>query len=137
MTIDIWNVLHDGPIVRITGTIPGDIELAVAICYLRERFPEPGDCILLTLHGCTSLSYERWDSGAVLTDLELIVSSEPEILSADEPTSVLCSNGTLHVQASDFSLALDSGRAITFDELCSVAEAYWTEWSKRANHPQS
>jgi hypothetical protein len=38
----------------------------------------------------------------------------------------------LRVRAADFSLALDSGRAINLDELCSVAEAYWTEWSERA-----
>jgi hypothetical protein len=45
MNADIWNVLHDGPIDRITGTIPGDIQFAVAIRYLRER--------------CTAISYQR------------------------------------------------------------------------------
>ena len=132
MNADVWNVLHDGPIVRIIGTIPGDIQFAIAIGYLRERFHDPGDCILLTLHGCTSLSYEHWDSGAVSTDFASILSVEPEILSADEPTTVFCDSGTLRVHASDFSLALDSGRAITLDELFAVSEAYWTEWSDRA-----
>lgn len=72
----------------------------------------------------------------VVTDYADIVATEPEILRADEPTTVFCSNGTLRVQASDFSLALDSGRAITLDELRSVDDAYWTEWSERANNPQ-
>ncbi|MHA3774777.1 hypothetical protein ACXR0O_24915 [Verrucomicrobiota bacterium sgz303538] len=132
MNADIWNVLHDGPIVRISGTIPGDVQFAVSIGYLRNRFPDPGDCILLTLHGCTSISYQLWDSESVVTDLTSIAAAEPEILSADEPTTVFCVNGTLRVHATDFSLALDSGRAITFDDLRSVADAYWTEWSERA-----
>ena len=40
-------------------------------------------------------------------------------------------NGTIRVTATGFSLELDSGRAITFDELCSVAEAYWKELKER------
>ena len=127
MNSKIWNVLHDGPIVRITGTIPGDIQLAIAISYLRERFPDPGDCILLTLHGCTMLSYEQCDSGTVHTDFASILSVEPEILSADEPTTVFCDSGTLRVHTDDYSLKLDSGRAITLDELRAVSQAYWTE----------
>jgi hypothetical protein len=132
MNADIWNVLHDGPIVHITGTIPGDVQFAVSIGYLRKHFPDPGDCILLALHGCTLISYQLWDSESVVTDLDSIAAAEPEILSADDPATVFCVNGTLRVHAANFSLALDSGRAITLEDLCSVADAYWTEWSERA-----
>lgn len=131
MNVDIWNVLHDGPIARITGTIPGDIQFAVSIEYLRRRFSDPGEHILLTLRDCTSLSFQAWDSDTVVTDLGAIAAAEPEILSADEPATVFCVNGTLRVHAADFSLSLDSGRAIALDELCAVAESYWTEWSDR------
>ncbi|QDU31565.1 hypothetical protein ETAA8_67240 [Anatilimnocola aggregata] len=132
MNADIWNVLHDGPIVSLTGSIPGDVRFAVAIGYLRKRFPDPGECILLTLHGCTALSYLVWETNEVLTDLVAIAAAEPEILSADEPTTVVCNGGTLQVQASGFSLALDSGRAITIDDLFAVAAAYWTEFENRS-----
>ena len=131
MNADIWNVLHDGSVVRITGTIPGDIQFAVSIAYLRKRFPDPGDCILLTLHGCTAISYQLWDSESVITDLASIGAAKPEILSADEATTVFCANGTLRVHATNFSLTLDSGRAITLEDLCNAAETYWTEWSER------
>lgn len=133
MNADVWNVLHDGSVVRITGAIPGDVQFAVAIGYLRKRFSDPGECILLTLHGCTAISYQLWDADTAVTDLTAIAAAEPEILNADEPSTVFCVNGTLRVHAADFSLALDGGRAITFDELCSVAEAYWTEWSERSS----
>jgi hypothetical protein len=131
MKPDIWNVLHDGSIVRICGAIPGDVQLAVEIRYLRARFPDPGDCLLLTLHGCTLLSYEDWTTGVISTDLAEIAASEPEILNSDEPTTVICNGGTLRIEAVDFSLALDNGRAITLEEWCAAAEAYWTEWSQR------
>jgi hypothetical protein len=77
----------------IAGTIPGDVQFAVSIGYLRKRFPDPGDCILLTLHGCTSISCRLWDSESVITDLASIAAAEPEILSADGPTTVFCVNG--------------------------------------------
>jgi hypothetical protein len=132
MNADFWNVLHDGRIVRVCGAVPGEVQLAIDIGYLRERFAAPGDCILVTLHDCTAFSYEHWDSDAVSTDFASILSVEPAILSADEPGTVFCNSGTLRVHASGFSLALDSGCSITLDELLAVAEAYWTEWSERA-----
>jgi len=129
MKADIWNVLHDGSIIGVSGTIPGDVEFVVWIDYLRNRFPDPGDRILLTLHGCSTLSYQPYEEDATLTDFDDIAKAEPEILRAkdwSDASVVECVGGTLRVMASDFSLSLDSGRAITLDELCAVSEAYWT-----------
>ena len=95
------------------------------------------DAGFFMLHDCTSLGCQLWDSRTVVIDVAAIAAAKPEILSAEDATTVLCSDGTLRVCAADFSLALDSGRAITFADLCSVSDAYWTEWSECANNARS
>lgn len=135
MNADIWNVLHDGSIVGVLGAVPGDVRLVIWIDYLRDGFPYPGNRILLTLHDCTSLSFQPYEAETALTDLDAIARAEPEILQAHDWTdasTVDCAGGTLRVTAAEFSLALDNGLSITFDELCAVSEAYWTAFGKSA-----
>ena len=38
----------------------------------------------------------------------------------------------LEVVAADGAVRLDTGRAVTLQELIEVADSYWTEWSERA-----
>ena len=140
MNAEIWNLLHDGSILEISGSIPGNVHLAVRIDYLRDRFPDPGHRIVLTLHGCTSFSYQPLESSASfadsavpLTDLSAIAAAKPEIRHAKDWTHahlVECGDGDLEAIAEGFSLALDNGRPISFEDLCAVAESYWTEFAK-------
>ncbi len=135
MNPEFWNVLHDGFITHVGGSVPGDVQLAVEIDCLRRRFADPGDRIVLTLHGCTTLSYQPFEEEP-LTDFAAIAEAQPEILHAKEWTDasfVECVGGDLRVTAIGFSLALDNGRPISLDELCAAAEAYWAEWSERAS----
>jgi len=135
LTPDIWNVLHDGTIVEATGAVPGDVRLNIDIDYLRRRFPEAGQYLILTLHDCTCLAYEPDDPKGSITNLEAMGAAEPKILKAEDWTDankVYCVSGTLRVFTRAFSLALDSGRSITLQELKDVSEAYWTEWEERA-----
>ena len=131
----IWNVLHDGSIISIQGAFPGTVRFAVSIQYLREQFPYPGETIQGTLTDCTRFAYRDYEAPEFCTDLPAIAASEPEILSAEmrsDISEVCCVGGTLEVRAGGGSLALDSGRVITLQELIDVSEAYWTEWSERA-----
>jgi hypothetical protein len=114
MNVEIWNILHDGTIVQISGSIPGEVEMAIEIEYLRQRFSDPGQSILLLLHNCTAVGYQAGDDDAVVTDFAAIAAAQLEILSADEPTTVCCGGGFLHVDATDCSIALDSRRRIIF-----------------------
>jgi len=67
MKADIWNVLHDGSILEVSGTVPGDVQMAVWIEYLRNRFPDPGERIIVTLHGCSALSYKPFEEDETIT----------------------------------------------------------------------
>jgi hypothetical protein len=131
----IWNVIHDGSIIAVRGTVPGTVRFDVSIQYLRERFTDPGEVIQVTLTDCTRFAYRDYEAEDFCTDLPAIAASEPEVLSAElrgDMSEVCCVGGTLEVRASGGSLALDSERAITLQELVDVSEAYWTEWSERA-----
>jgi len=132
----IWNVLHDGSVVAVSGTIPGKVQLDVSIDYLRERFSDSGKTIRLTLIDCTRFAYRDFNTGEKFsTDLSAIAAMEPEVLSAEmrgDLSVIDCSGGILEVTAKDALVALDSGRSITLQELLDVSEAYWTEWQQRA-----
>jgi hypothetical protein len=61
----------------------------------------------------------------------------PEILSATFANGVCeveYAGGVLEVTATDGSVRLDSGLAVTLQELIDVADAYSHEWSERAKN---
>jgi hypothetical protein len=131
---DICNVLHDGSIEGITGSVPGTLVVDVGIIYLRERIPDPGTLIRITLTDCTLFSYLDFPSSKTVTDLPAIVALDLEIKSAGmegEVCEVYCADGVLKVIAASGSISLDSGRAVTLDELCGEAEGYWSDWTER------
>jgi len=137
LNADICNLLHDGSIDQAVGAVPGDVQLSISIDYLRRRFPEVSEHVVLTLHECTCLAYDPDDPPGSLTDLQAIATAKPQILKAEDwtdPNKVYCVSGTLRVFASAFSLALDNGRIITFEELASVSEAYWREFDEPSSN---
>lgn len=127
----IWNVLHDGGIDRIVGSVPGDVRVFVGIEYLRERFSEEGDEFVVRLTECTTFYFSLYDSEETITDLESIANESMSILSAEMNDSIcrlFTDTGVLEIQCADGSVALDSGREIPLDELFSTAEEYWKQW---------
>lgn len=133
---DVFNVLHDGDIVAISGIVPGTVLLDIDIKYLRRRFPEPGKIIKLTIIGCTHFAYRDFDESKFITDLSAIEAFKPMIIGAvmrGEICDVDCLKGPLEITATDGSLSLDNGRPVSLEELIGIADAYWKEWSE---HPE-
>ncbi|MEW6027054.1 MAG: hypothetical protein AB1599_07165 [Planctomycetota bacterium] len=129
----VWNVLHDGEIVAISGSVPGTVALDIDINYLRRRFHDPGKIIKLTIIGCTHFAYRDFDDSKFITNLSAIEAFKPVIMGAvmrGEICAVDCLKGPLEVTATDGSLSLDNGRPVSLEELISVADAYWKEWSE-------
>ena len=131
----IWNVLHDGGVERIVGSVPGDVRVYVGIEYLRERFSDDGDQIVVCLSGCTKFSHRLYDAENAVTDFTSIANESGTILSAEMNGSVcrvFTDLGVLEMQCRGGSVSLDSGRAISLNELQSVAQAYWDEWGSNS-----
>jgi hypothetical protein len=126
MNHDVWNVFHDGDIVSVVGSAPGEVCIEIEIQYLRELFTDPGTSIFLTLHKCTRYEYELFKNPEVAGDMEIL-----SVKTVGDVGQVCCQTGILYVCAEDFSMKLDSGRTISFEELCWVSAWYWADWSGR------
>jgi len=138
---EIWNVLHDGGIAAINGVIPGDVEIRVSIPYWRKMFSADGDDIIVRLANCAKLTMKIWEKDFTTDDIERIVGTDTEILSTeseDVPVHIITTFGELDIDFEAFSLSLDNGRPITFEELCDACENYWNRWeneAKKQNKP--
>ncbi|MEO1527461.1 MAG: hypothetical protein AAFX06_18690 [Planctomycetota bacterium] len=131
----IWNVLHDGGVDRIVGSVPGEVRVHVGIEYLRERFPDDGDEFVVCLLACSRLSHRLYDDENSITDMEAIANLSATILSAEMDGAVcrvFTDLGVLEMECRGGRVFLDSGRPIPLTELLSVAEAYWDEWESKS-----
>jgi hypothetical protein len=129
----IWNILHDGVIVAVDGTLPGDLRIDVEVGYLRKRIPDPGTLIQVALFGCTRFAFREYERSQFSNALAEIATTRPEIVSAsmkDGVCEVDCTTGTLEVVTLNGSISLDSGREVTLAELTAVADGYWKEWKE-------
>lgn len=130
MSVELWNLLHDGSLTKLSGQVPGRVELTVEIDYLREIFRPAGRGFVVTLTGCTRLEFQPWDAESAVTNFAELARLEPELLSADERDdliTVTCVDGVLRLVYSSASVRLDTGRGITLAELESAAQNYWDE----------
>lgn len=140
---DLWNVLHDGTIVAVTGQVPGEVRLEIEADYLRIRFNDEGQLFALTLRDYSRLVFKPWEEGqTAICRLDELGALALWILSAEEvdgKCAVSCSRkvatgagGVLEVVATDAVLSLDTGRVVSKDEIETIADAYWAEWSSRS-----
>ena len=117
------------------GSVPGELTLQIKIPYIRKMFSESGDDILLRLTSCTRFAMKIWEEDLLTSDPERIVASDTEILSTeseDIPVHVVTTQGEIDAEFQSFTLALDDGQPITFEELCDACERYWTRWEEDA-----
>lgn len=127
----VWHLLHDGSVVAIEGSVPGDLTIVVEIAYLRCLLPEPGDRFLVRLIGCSLLEYHRFLIDQTLigdfTDNE---AEEPEILDArlaDQAVVLAMTVGAgtyreLWMRYQGLSVTLEDGRPVAIEELVELAE---------------
>jgi len=130
---DIWNILHDGEIAEINRKSTHHIQLRIYIPYLGNMFPEVGENIWVDLHNTKKFEMKIWDEDITTSDFDKIVSTGTEILSTestDVPVHVVSTLGDLFIDFESYSLSLDSGKQITFDELVDGCSRYWKNWEE-------
>ena len=130
----IWNVLHDGVIVAVDGVLPGDLRIRrrdrlFTKAHSRPRYFHSSSS--KRLHSlCLLRSTKKSEFSTALND---IAAMGPEFVNASMKSGICeidCVDGTLEVVAADGSIFLDSGRAVTLEELTAVASSYWKEWKE-------
>jgi hypothetical protein len=137
MDVRLWNLLHDGHINRIEGSLPGDLRLEVSVLYLRQMLPGEGEGFFVLLSKCSRFEYVPWDEQPI-EDLRAIEALSPELLSAEpgDPIEVCCSGGMLRLRYEAARVELDSGEPIDIDSLENAAVRYWRKFEARTQLPQ-
>lgn len=132
MVARLWNLLHDGVIVRIDGSAPGDLEIEVKARYLCEMFAGAGQGFVIQLRGCSLFKFTPWGL-LTITELREIVEAGPQLVSAQDgdPLAVCCAEGVLHVRYQTEHLRLDSGELITLPEPEDACSRYSDRFKAR------
>lgn len=134
----IWNTLHDGYIVDIDGSIPGDISLKVEIEYLANRLPGNASFVVVSLHGCNKFCYEFYLSSKetiYYKKLNEIKEQAPIIISCEkngDDLYVSCACGQIEMSYESSSLLLASGKSLSYELLDEICTEYWEEWEHAA-----
>lgn len=144
---DFWNVLHDGAIVAIEGSVPGDVRLGVEVPYLHELWSDSRDYLYIDLMECTLFEWHIFgkdDQIVVFEDLKTIAQAKSQIRSAASVGNVIHLHitgavavkdgqhhpfwkvdGELQIQYKAMGIYLGNGERVTLDEFKERAAEYW------------
>ena len=137
----IWNILHDGALVKIQGDVPGELKIKVEIEYLANKLGGGFNNILVTLSDCAIFEYERYwskDETQTYKSIEELEGISPslEVLSCDEEEEYLlivdiC--GTIKTKYRSAQLSLENGDPLSFEELDNVSKEYWDNFGAKSS----
>lgn len=130
----IWNVLHDGTILAIERGESQELCLRVEIAYLAGMLAAGCEEILVMLKGCSQFEFLHWEDGSTTSDILQISAYGTEILSTaseDVPAVVTTTFGELRLAFQEFKLSLPDGSTLSYERLCAVCEAYWSDFEAR------
>lgn len=136
---EIWNILHDGGITSVVGDTPGNVSIRVNIPYLCQMFSPDGKDVIVHLRNCTRFTMNIWDEGMTTSDLDRIATIRTTILSTeseDAPVHIVTTLGEIDMDFDDFSLSLDSGISISFEDIGTACKTYWNRWEEQTKAEQ-
>lgn len=138
MNPDLWGLFHDGTIEALSRPGPGVVEVRISILYLREMFRGAGDCFVVTLHGCSRFRYRLFE-GESTENLSQIALAAPEILHVSQRPDLvlLCTGGELDITYDSMAVALDTGEAVSVEQLVQAAQRYWDGWEATNRRPST
>ena len=94
-----------------------------------QILPGNSDSIWVHLHGCRHVSYSRWDSEELFSNVCTEQTLDLESLSTqylEDEIQVICVGGILKLVYDDLSFSLDSGHVIDWYTIVSAAREYWS-----------
>ncbi|MDF7801062.1 hypothetical protein P4C99_16415 [Pontiellaceae bacterium B1224] len=137
----IWNILHDGALVRLWELAPKNIVIQVEIEYLANKLNGHYNSIFVSLKNCTLFEFEQhWSKDDIrhystIQELEGITPGLM-VLSCCEKEGHLeidDISGVIRTKYDSAELTLENGNALTFEELDAAAKEYWDDFGKRKN----
>jgi hypothetical protein len=133
--LDIWNVLHDGEIAIMHRESPDVLVMFVSIPYVRRRIQPLGDSFQLRLGGFRGMAFSYDIDQETFTELDYIEGFEIlDTLSDTMPAMIQLAEGKLMLDFDSLDISLDSGQAVTYEEVRRVAQDYWDDFAARTKH---
>ena len=143
---DLFSIFHDGEIV--SHVLDGrDLRLRIDVEYLAKRIRPTFQCFDVDLIGIADIEFTTWpkqenEPASHLRVPEKIFTPRLEVLSGEtegrlirvvcnHPGRLSYSGGDLRFPATAAHVRDEAGREWSLEELKSLAEAYWTEFSER------
>lgn len=131
----LWNILHDGSINQIRGSVPGELTIQVDIQYLCEELAAERDEIVIHLANCRRFAMNVWAEKQWTEHLQEIAALDPEILGTDSddvPVQLITTLGELIMDFDSFSITINNGVTLTFEQLSQACENYWRRFANQA-----
>jgi hypothetical protein len=120
----LWGVFHDGEIVSVSGSVPGDLDVYIKLEYIREQFLEAGNAFRIHITACDMLCFKSFSTNEVLHGVVAVAAQDLEILRSKLDADVLevvTTSGLLRIRYGSEALFLDSGRALPFSDVAAAA----------------
>ncbi len=145
---EIFSIFHDGKINHFKNT-DSNLIIDIEIKYLTNRINDKYTKFHLDLENVESIIFSTWPNiseleSEIITDEELIFKPELIILSSEVKNnliSVACSQnshefeycgGDLILKAKYATVKDESGKVYSLQELNTLSNEYWDEWSNNA-----
>jgi hypothetical protein len=114
-----WLMVGDGTIVGLERDLHDTVAVTIQHLWMRGRFADGGIAFVFWLRDCRDIIYQPMDEPGI-TELAAIAASEPDIVTARHERHamrVVGRAGELVLRYASLRIELDTGRALTLDEL--------------------
>ena len=136
MSPEIWDLLHDGIIKEVKGTLSGDLDLTIEIEYIANKLLKNSNCIILKLQGCDLMELEHSIANETTRDIDTISNLNLWILTCEREGDHLLlycrawqsyDEGLLRMRYKSFEVFLENKSPISLNNMIRAADEYMDE----------
>jgi len=123
---EIWDLFHDGTLIKVEENAQGNLVLTVELEYVREMFDEEFKYFLIELHECSLFEFSP-SIGDIkpVKDVNSILKYDlwmTDVATKNDEIQIYCADGILKTEYKDYSITLDTGTRISTEELRAKAD---------------
>jgi hypothetical protein len=120
-----WDAFHDGTIVSVSGSVPGDLEFIIECDHLYEELSHGQGTFRFKITDCDFFQFKSFKDDVTHDEVDALNRAEAEILSAEFDNgimSVFIHEGLMVLRYQGQSVAMDSGWVVSLEQLCEASD---------------
>ena len=118
-----WNAFHDGIIVSVSGSVPGDLEFTIECEYLYEELSHGQGTFRFKITDCDFFQFKSFKDDVTHDEIDAL--NRAGILSAEFDNgimSVFIHEGLMVLRYQGESVTMDSGWIVSLEQLCEAGD---------------